>query len=112
MNASTFTERLLLALAAEKMPAASFARALGISKSAVSQYTTGKVKGMHPPNLVRAAQVLRVRVEWLANGTEPMRPEPISPEERALLAQYHNLSPAKQSTVASVIREISSAYPS
>jgi transcriptional regulator with XRE-family HTH domain len=110
MNTSTFGERLALALRESDIRPIDLARAIGISKSAVSQLVNGTSKGMHPENLVRAARHLRVRVEWLAAGEEPMRGEALSPEDRLLLHAYHQLPTSKQTLVASMVRELAGDY--
>jgi len=47
---------------------------VGVSRAAVSQWESGETKGLKAENLVMAAIKLRVRVEWLVFGTEPMVP--------------------------------------
>ena len=44
-----------------------------------------------------------IRPEWLALGEEPMRPDPT-------LRDFYALPPAKQQTIASVIRDMTSHY--
>ena len=54
---------------------AGLARASGVKPSSVSAWLSGKTKRIEGANLLRAAQYLGVRPEWLATGAGPMRPD-------------------------------------
>ena len=112
MNASTLGERLALALRDSDIKAIELAHAIGVTKSAISQIVNGTSKGMTPSNLVRAARHLRVRIEWLALGEEPMRCEALSPQDRHLVHQYRQLPPSKHALVATEVRELAGDYHS
>lgn len=49
-------------------------RRAGLSQSTVSRLLTGRETGGSVAHVVLAARALRVRVGWLIEGEEPMRP--------------------------------------
>jgi transcriptional regulator with XRE-family HTH domain len=69
----SFSDRLLAAMEAEGLNQAELGRKVGLTRSAINQLVSGSSKGMKPENLVAVARALRVRIEWLATGEEPMR---------------------------------------
>lgn len=108
MNALTFSERLLEAMTIENITQAQLAARVGLTRSAINQLIMGSSKGMKPENLVRVARALRVRVEWLAIGELPMRPDHIPPADRELLQHLHSLPVAQQEALKAFLRESSS----
>lgn len=52
------------------------ADAVGVSRSAVSQWESGETKGLKPDNLIAVAEVLRVTVPWLVRGEQIDTPAP------------------------------------
>jgi len=100
---STLGERLELAMQADGMTQADLARAIHVTRSAIHQAIRGASKGLKPHHLILVCRQLRIRPEWLALGEEPMRPDPT-------LRDFYALPPAKQKTIASVIRDMTSHY--
>ncbi len=77
---STLSERLKEAMKGPpKVTGRALAKACGISAPSVSDWLTGKSKSMVGPNLIAAAELLRVRAKWLAEGIGPMRDDKWSP---------------------------------
>ncbi len=107
MSALTFSERLLEAMAIEGVSQAHLAAKINVSRSAINQLIMGTSKGMKPDNLVRVARALRVRVEWLAIGELPMRPDTIGHEDREFLQNFHRLPAPKQDALKALIRDSS-----
>lgn len=71
---STLSERLKEAMKGPpKITGRALAKACGISAPSVSDWLTGKSKSMVGPNLIAAAELLKVRAKWLAEGVGPMR---------------------------------------
>lgn len=67
----TLSERLKHAmevLPPKKIKGVELARAVGVKPPSVSDWLSGKSKTMEGPNLVRAAQFLKVNSKWLATG--------------------------------------------
>lgn len=67
----TLAERLKYAmevLPPKKIKGVELARAVGVKPPSVSDWLTGKSKNMDGPNLIRAAQFLKVNSKWLATG--------------------------------------------
>jgi len=73
----TLAERLQAALAETVPPAtqADLARACGVKAPSVHDWVTGKTKELKGTSLIRAANFLNVRQEWLAEGKGPKRVE-------------------------------------
>lgn len=68
----TLSERLKHAmevLPPKKIKGVELARAVGVKPPSVSDWLSGKSKTMEGPNLVRAAQFLKVNSKWLATGS-------------------------------------------
>ena len=67
----TLAERLKYAmevLPPKKIKGVDLARAVGVKPPSVSDWLSGKSKNMDGPNLIRAAQFLKVNSKWLATG--------------------------------------------
>lgn len=73
----TFADRFEEALKRRSLTKAELARRIGVSKQAVGEWASGKTKNVRPDNLVEAAKLLGVRVEWLAVGDLPMERHPL-----------------------------------
>jgi len=52
---------------------AALAKKVGVSRISVTQWESGSTKGLKPRNLLAAARVLGVDVNWLVYGNGPMR---------------------------------------
>lgn len=71
---TTLSERLKEAMAGPpKVTGKALAQACGVKPPSVSDWLTGKTKTIEGSNLIAAAERLRVRPKWLADGTGPMR---------------------------------------
>lgn len=71
---STLSERLKEAMKGPpKVTGRALAKACGVSPPSVSDWLTGNSKSMDGPNLIAAAEYLKVRPKWLAEGIGPMR---------------------------------------
>lgn len=103
MNLLSFSDRLQAAMDAEGFRQIDLASKVGLSRAAINQLISGTSKGMKPDNLVAVARALRVRIEWLATGEEPMR-DPITPEDRAIIASLHQLDEERRSLILANIR--------
>ena len=51
-----------------EMKAVDLAKAVGVSKEAVSQWESGAIKNIKPENLIKCADVLGVSIRWLVFG--------------------------------------------
>lgn len=67
-------DRLAWALKHAERTQADLARALKISKSAVTQWASGATNEITPKHLFRAARFLGVEPEWLGTGAGPRTP--------------------------------------
>ena len=112
MNLLGFSERLQAAMEAAKLNQSDLARKIGLTRAAVNQVVSGATKGMKPANLVAVARALGVRVEWLATGEEPMRPDVISAADREVLRYLHTLPVEKRKNMIAVIRDLAGSVDS
>lgn len=106
MELLSFADRLQAAMDAETLNQSELAKKVGLSRSAINQLIQGTSKGMKPENLVAVARALNVRVEWLAIGELPMRPDIIPHADMTLLQYFHRLPSTKQATAFAVIRDM------
>lgn len=104
----SFSDRLAYALKAKGARAVDLANALDISRPAVSLLLSGKNKGMRPEHLVRAAEWLDVRIEWLATGEGNMQPRRLSVQQRALLALTDEMHPETIDAMLKLLAQVSS----
>jgi transcriptional regulator with XRE-family HTH domain len=71
---NTLADRLKIAMEGPpRVTGRALANACGIKAPSVSDWIKGKSKTMTGPNLLAAAEFLRVRPKWLAEGLGPMR---------------------------------------
>lgn len=71
---TTLSERIKLAMKGPpKVSGVQLARACVVSGASVSDWKTGKTKSIEGANLTKAAECLKVRAKWLAEGVGPMR---------------------------------------
>lgn len=110
MNLLSFSERLEYAMNQEGVKPVALARHLEISRAAISYLLNGQSKGMRPEHLAKAAKLLRVRIEWLATGEEPMRPRQLSAQQQTLLDYSDHVSPETISAVLQLLADASSVY--
>ena len=77
MKNTTFADRLTLAMEEAGYNQATLGAAIGMSQPSVWKLTSGKTKNTR--KLYEISKVLGVRPEWLAEGSDPMRDEGVSP---------------------------------
>lgn len=94
------------------------AAAIGVQRSAVSNWESTSNTLPSSSNLIAAAQACGVSVEWLITGRGPMQLTGdqdvpavdaeliVDSEERALLSGFRRLSPKSQQAILTLIREI------
>lgn len=84
----TLAERLKYAmevLPPKKIKGVELARAVGVKPPSVSDWLSGKSKNMEGPNLIRAAQFLKVNSKWLATGIG-------KPTDEEIKSEFSNVS--------------------
>ncbi len=84
-------ERIRLTRQERRITQEELAGAVGVSRSAVAQWETGR-SGQVTGNLARIAQVLGVGVEFLMQGAGASIPEPSTGDEMAMLRLYRECS--------------------
>ena len=95
-----------MAMEAEGIRQTDLADKVGVSRAAINQVLSGATKGMKPENLVAVARALKIRVEWLATGEEPMRPEVMTELDREVLAYLRALPATKRKNIIAVMRDM------
>jgi len=68
-------ERIQLARRTAGLGKQQFANLIGITRSAVDLWESGKIKDLSASNLLKCARVLQVNPEWLLWGLGPREPE-------------------------------------
>lgn len=82
------------------------ASAVGVSRSAVAQWETGR-SGQITGNLARIAQVLGVGVEFLMQGAPGASiPEPTTGDEIAMLRLYRDCAPEDRQILLRTARRL------
>jgi transcriptional regulator with XRE-family HTH domain len=82
------------------------ATAVGVSRSAVAQWETGRA-GQVTTNLTRVASTLGVGVEYLMHGRDKFAPGRISSgDELAILRLYRNCSPEDRQLLLRTARRL------
>lgn len=107
----SFSDRLAYALHCKGVRQVDLAKFLGISRAAVSLLFNGKNKGMRPDHLVRTADWLDVRIEWLATGDGAMHPRRLSAQQRALLALTDDLPAEALETMLRLLVQVKNLPP-
>lgn len=105
MNLLSFSDRLQTAIGASDLNQSALAKKVGLSRAAINQVVNGTSKGMKPDNLVAVARALNVRIEWLATGEEPMRPEVITAADKEALRYLHAMPSRRRENMIAVIRD-------
>lgn len=107
---SQIGERLLaLRLERDRLEAATVARALGITPSALSQWETGVVKNLRPENLLKAARFFDVSLPWLITGLGPRKVEEAQTESEAdMLRAFRRLGASGQAVALSHVQWMAS----
>lgn len=76
---TTLAERVKLAMEGPpRVLGKDLAAACGVAAASVSDWRNGATQSIDGPNLIRAAEYLKVNAKWLAHGTGPMRKESVS----------------------------------
>ncbi len=82
------------------------AEAVGVSRSAVAQWETGR-SGQITGNLARIARVLEIGVEFLMQGAETRAPaEASTGDELAMLRLYRECSPEDRQILLRTARRL------
>jgi len=77
----TLGARVRWALEHAGMNQTELAKAIGVGKGAISQWSLDQIDSIRPDNLFAAARVLRVEAEWLGTGKGPRTPiERVAPD--------------------------------
>lgn len=97
---NTFSERIAYAAQQAGKSRAELARHLGMSKTNMSYWWTGRAKNPTASAVAAAAQYLGVTVDWLARGSGPMREQ----EQRAT-ASTGETPPTPQELVDAMYKE-------
>ncbi len=85
------------------------ANAVGVSRSAVAQWETGRA-GQLSANLSRVASVLGVGVEYLLHGDNKLAPRQASSgDEWALLRLYRECTPVDRQMLLRMVRRLAIA---
>ena len=83
-----------------------FARRVGVSRSAVAQWETGRA-GQVTGNLTRIAEVLGVGVEYLTFGNDKRAPGQVGQgDELALLRLYRECTPEDRQLALRMLRRL------
>lgn len=89
---------------------AGLARALGVTRSAITQLKKGDTKDLKMDNLIAAADYLNCEIRWLATGRGPE--ERRFPDDQMKLNEiYGRLDPQKQSALLVVAETLSGDLP-
>lgn len=72
----TWNERLNWALRERRMTKAELARACGVERASITEWTNGKTKDPKLVPFFKACDALNVRPRWLALGEYPIEPTP------------------------------------
>jgi transcriptional regulator with XRE-family HTH domain len=91
---------------------ADLARALGITDSAISQWSSRQSANLRPANLVAAADFLRCEIRWLATGDGPeVAPRPLSSDEAALLSSFRAIGEQDRATLLRMAKMMAADLP-
>ncbi len=106
-------ERIRLAREQRGWTQAALAHAIGVSRSAVAQWETGRA-GQVTANLARIAAVLGIGLEQLVHGTPAPAPVPApertgSGDELAMMRLYRACSPEDRQTLLRLARRLAGA---
>lgn len=103
---STQGKRIAAARKWRGMTQKKLAKAVGVSKGAISQYEQDVVDDVGTKIMLRLAASLEVSVRWIVTGVEPINPPMyVSPDETELLSNFRQLTPAAQEELVAKARE-------
>jgi transcriptional regulator with XRE-family HTH domain len=87
---STLSERLTMIMEQKNIKQADLMRATGASRPAIHSWLSGSTKNLKGENLVKTAEFLGVRTDWLAYGTGSIETQwpfsRVSPNDMAVLS--------------------------
>jgi transcriptional regulator with XRE-family HTH domain len=99
-------ERIAAARKARGWSQGELAVRLGVSRSAVAQWETGRA-GQVTGTLARIAEILDVRVEYLMQGDDPRAaPQAVNAEESAMLRLFRDCDPADRQILLRTARRL------
>lgn len=99
-------ERIRVTRQERRITQEELAAAVGVSRSAVAQWETGR-SGQVTGNLARIAQVLGVGVEFLMQGAGPVSvPEASTADEMAMLRLYRDCAPEDRQILLRTARRL------
>lgn len=103
-EATTFSKRLKLAMAAKGMGPVAFAKAIGAKRQTIYYWLDGTTKSPDSHHLEKGAGVLGVRPRWLLTGEMPMFmvPQPKDDDEIQLMGFYQTLDPARRKSLLEI----------
>lgn len=106
-DVATLADRLNAALAG-RMTRAALAKRANVERQTVYYWFDGKTKSIDTPTLLRVANVLGVRAEWLQSGEGPMFQLPtLSDDEMQLVAFYRRIKdPTDQGVLMKMARSL------
>ena len=90
---------------------ADLARALGVSKQAVCEWTKGRAKNIRPEHLIQLAETLGVEAKWLAIGIGPKLRPSIDAEILATIEALSSLPEEPRRAFAAAIKYTRNLHP-
>jgi transcriptional regulator with XRE-family HTH domain len=106
----TWNERLNWALRERGVTKAELARACGIERASVTEWTNGKTKDPKLAPFFLACDTLRLEPRWLALGEGPIEPQGVDQRNRESILETvtrlaDRLSAAEQKRVLNILQE-------
>lgn len=102
-NMDTLGDRVAFVLSTFEGNQTSAAKAIGVTRGAVSQWKLGDVKRIRPENLFPLARITGYSAEWIATGAGPMHPtNQLSVEEKKLIELFRNAKDEEKRMILSV----------
>lgn len=101
MKIETVADRIRQARQLTTLNQEQFGKAIGVSKSAVSQWELGKTE-LSPNSLFAIERRFGIRAEWIATGHGERMREKSAADDQEFLAAYHEL-PTEEKTAVRVL---------
>lgn len=99
----TLGDRVAFVLSTYEGNQTSAAKAIGVTRGAVSQWKLGDVKRIRPENLFPLARITGYSAEWIATGTGPMKPtSQLSTEEKNLIELFRRANDEEKRMIIGV----------
>ena len=103
---STLADRLSAAIAG-RMTRAALAKRVGVERQTVYYWFNGKTKSIDSEALLRVANVLGLRLEWLQTGAGAMYRSPdLSEDEHQLVAFFRRMEATDQGVLMKMARNL------